>query len=65
MSLHDVAAWYGALQNAWNVVEKDGGSNGCGLSSFRYFAIASIYFLFGHVFAIAPAFSWFQTIVSV
>jgi hypothetical protein len=65
MSLREVFAWYGALRNAWNVVENDGGYNGCESSSFHYFFITSIYFLFEHVFVVAPAFSWFQTIVSV
>jgi hypothetical protein len=65
VSLREVAAWYGALRNAWNVVEKDGGCNDCGSSSFCYFVIASIYFIFGHVFAIVPSFSLFRTIISV
>jgi hypothetical protein len=59
VSLREVVAWYGALQNTWNMVEKDGGRNDCGSSPFCYFAIASIYFLFGHVFAVALAFSLF------
>jgi hypothetical protein len=65
VSLREVVSWFGVLRNAWNMVENDGGCNGCGSSLFRYFAIASIYFLFGHVFVVAPTLSWFWTIVSV
>jgi hypothetical protein len=53
---------FGVLGAWWAI---GGGRSGCGSSSFRQFAIVIISFLFGHVFADALIFSWFQTIVSV
>jgi hypothetical protein len=53
---------FGVLGAWWAI---GGGRSGCGSSSFRQFTIVIISFLFGHVFTVAPTFSWFQTILSV
>jgi hypothetical protein len=64
-SLLEGAAWLWALWSTWSVVGKVGGRSGCGSSSLRRFAVVFISFCFGHVFAVAPAFSVFETRVSV
>jgi hypothetical protein len=58
------AAWYGALRNTWTVVEKTDGAMIVGHHCFVTSPLLSFLFL-GHVFAVAPAFFWFRTIVSV
>jgi hypothetical protein len=58
-------AWYGCFRVLGVWWAKDGGRSGCGSSSFCHFTIVVISFLFGHVFAVAPAFYWLRTIVSV
>jgi hypothetical protein len=45
--------------------EKTEGAAVAGHHRFVTSPLLSFSFLFGHVFAVAPAFSWFRTIVSV
>jgi hypothetical protein len=55
VSLLEGGAWLWALRNAWVVVGKVGGRNGCGSTLLCRFAIVVIVFPFGHVSAVAPA----------
>jgi hypothetical protein len=65
ISLLEGAAWYEALEVLGSWWEKTEGAAVAGHHRFVTSPLLSFSFLFGHVFAVAPAFSWFRTIVSV
>jgi hypothetical protein len=56
--------WYGALRITWSMVEKTEGATIAGHHCFVTSPLLSFLFL-GHVFAVAPTFFWFRTIVLV